>query len=69
GPAGFGQAVVQILADCGITGYDTTQVSECSTAFTLVPSMMVNNVWARKQPCLTLLEMGKLPDRDPLCFT
>ena len=20
-------------------------------------------------PCLTLLEMAKLPDRDPLCFT
>ena len=28
-----------------------------------------NNVGARTYPCLTLLEMGKLPDRDPLCFT
>ena len=25
---GFGQAVVKILADCGITGNDATQVSE-----------------------------------------
>ena len=23
----------------------------------------------RTHPCLTPLEMGKLPDRDPLCFT
>ena len=30
---------------------------------------MENNVGARTQPCLTPLEMGKLPDRDPLCFT
>ena len=30
---------------------------------------MGNNVGARTHPCLTLLEMGKLPDRDPLCFT
>ena len=28
GIAGFGQAVVEILADCGIAGDDTTQVSE-----------------------------------------
>ena len=29
---------------------------------------MENNVGARMQPCLTPLEMGKLPDRDPLCL-
>ena len=28
GTDGFGQAVVKILADCGITGDDATQVSE-----------------------------------------
>ena len=28
GTAGFGQAVVKILADCGIAGDDATQVSE-----------------------------------------
>ena len=28
GTAGFGQAVVKILDDCGIIGDDTTQVSE-----------------------------------------
>ena len=28
-----------------------------------------NNVGARIHPCLTPLEVGKLPDRDPLCFT
>ena len=27
-----------------------------------------NNVGARMHPCVTPLEMGKLPDRDPLCF-
>ena len=26
---------------------------------------MENNVGARTHPCLTPLEMGKLPDRDP----
>ena len=30
---------------------------------------MENNVGARIHPCLTPLEVGKLPDRDPLCFT
>ena len=30
---------------------------------------MENNVGARMHPCLTPLEMGKLCDRDPLCFT
>ena len=30
---------------------------------------MEDNVEARTHPCLTLLEMGKLPHRDPLCFT
>ena len=30
---------------------------------------MENNVGARTQPCSTPLEMGKLPDRDPLSFT
>ena len=30
---------------------------------------MGNNVGARTHPCLTPLEMGKLPDRDPLRFT
>ena len=30
---------------------------------------MENNVEARMQPCLTPLEMGKLPDRDLLHFT
>ena len=39
----------------------------CSLSMML--KKMENNVWARKQPCLTLLEMRKLPDRDPLCFT
>ena len=28
GTAGFGQAIVKILVDCGIIGDDTTQVSE-----------------------------------------
>ena len=30
---------------------------------------MENNVGARTHPCLTPFEMGKLSDRDPLCFT
>ena len=30
---------------------------------------MENNVGARTHACLTPLEMGKLPDRDPLRFT
>ena len=28
-----------------------------------------NNVGVRTYSCLTPLEMGKLPDKDPLCFT
>ena len=31
--------------------------------------MMENNVGIRINPCLSPLEIGKLPDRDPLCFT
>ena len=27
-----------------------------------------NNVGARTHPCLMPLELGKLPDSDPLCF-
>ena len=30
---------------------------------------MENKVGARTHPCLTPLEMGKLPDDDQLCFT
>ena len=30
---------------------------------------MENNFGARTHPCLTPLEMGKLPDGDRLCFT
>ena len=41
GTAGFGQAVVKILADCGITGDDATHVSEVFAAFRLVPSMLI----------------------------
>ena len=28
-----------------------------------------NSVGSRMHSCLMLLEIGKLPDRDPLCFT
>ena len=43
------------------------QVVFCLTVMML--KKMENNVGARLHSCLTPLEMGKLPDRDPLCFT
>ena len=38
-------------------------------SWSMMLKKMENIVEARMQPCLTPLEMGKLPDRDPLCFT
>ena len=38
-------------------------------SWSMMLKKLENNVGARTHPCLTLLEMGKLPDRDPLCFT
>ena len=39
------------------------------TSRSMMLKKLENNVGARTHPCLTPLEMGKLSDRDPLCFT
>ena len=53
---------------CSKTDVDAVlQVLFCLTEHML--KKRENNMGARTHPCLEPLEMGKLPDRDPLCFT
>ena len=59
---------VEEIGVCSETNVDAVwQVLFSSRSMML--KKMENNMGARMHPCLTLLEMGKLPDRDPLCFT
>ena len=55
-------------AVCSETDVDASGRSS-SASWSMMLKKMENNVGARTHPCLTPLEMGKLPDRDPLCFT
>ena len=59
---------VEESAVCSETNVDAVwQLSFASRSMML--KKMENNVGARMHPCLTPLEIGKLPDRDPSCFT
>ena len=59
---------VEETAICSETDVDAVwRVVFCLTEMML--KKMENNAGARTHPCLTPLEMGKLLDRDPLCFT
>ena len=59
---------VEETAFCSETDVDAVwQVLFASRS--MMQKKMENNVGAITQPCSTPLEMGKLPDRDPLSFT
>ena len=58
---------VEETAVCSETDIDAVwQVSFVSRSLML--KKMENNVGTRTHPCLTPLELGKLPDKDSLCF-
>ena len=71
----------QLLSDEFLDGFraceDTPNVEEtalCSETdvdaiWQLLVCLTGNNDGARTHSCLTPLEMGKLPDRDSVCFT
>ena len=58
---------VEETAVCSETDVDESGRFSFASRSMMVKKME-NNVGARTQPCLTPLQMGKLPDRDPLCF-
>ena len=59
---------VEETAVCSETNVDAVLQSSFASR-SMMLRKMENNVGARTHPCLTPLETGKLPDRDPLCFT
>ena len=59
---------VKDTAVCWETDVDAVWQSSFASRSMMVKKME-NNVGARTHPGLTPLEMGKLPNRDPLCFT
>ena len=59
---------VEETAVCSETDVDAVwQVLFCLKNMML--KKVENNVGSRTHPCLMPSEMGKPPDRDPLCFT
>ena len=55
-------------AVCSETDVDAVWQSSFAS-WSMMLKKMENNMGARRHPGLMPLEMGKLPDRDPLCFT
>ena len=65
----------QQLSDVFVDGFRACEETPKVEATAVCSEANVDAVWqvlnvgARTHPCLTPLEMGKLPDRDPLYFT
>ena len=62
-----GTPKVEQTAVCSETDVDDAGRSYFAPQ-SMMPRKMENKLGARTQPCLTPLDMGKLPDIDPLCF-
>ena len=60
---------VEETAVCSETDVDAVWQVLFFASRSMMLKKMENNVGTRTHPRLTLLEMGKLPDRDPLRFT